>query len=283
MKDNPLAPTEIGPHLLGRRYEPDPRDWTPEKLHATLGADPKTPPAALLDETVRQAIGDSPFFQTWAGIRWLWRWIKANFLHPSPTPPSPPSPSDAPSWDDPVVLDQGNYGTCVGNGFAGWGDSTPVTDSFTERDARAIYYQATCIDGSCDDPDAPGGGQQGTSVRAGAKAMQKRARLSAYAFTTNVADVVEWLNNHGPVVFGTNWYDGMFNPDAQGFVSPTGSIAGGHCFLCIDHLPGEDAFLFVNSWGTSWGQGGHFRMRSAVVAQLLKEQGEACLAAELPA
>ncbi len=279
MPDHPMA------NRLGRKpNKPDPRDWTPEKLHAKLGEKhddtpliTAAPDEALLDKTFRQALEEqSPFVTTWRGILILWGWLKRHF-HPSPTP----SPTDIPAWEDFVVLDQGEYGTCVGNGWAGWGDSTPIQDTFYEKDARAIYYESTVIGGSPDNPDAPGGGQQGSTVRDGAKAMQKRGNLAAYAFASDLAAVDEWLNNHGPVVFGTNWYSAMFNPDAKGWIKIGGSVEGGHCFLCLDRLDAEDGYLFRNSWG-DWGDHGNFRMRTSDVARLLSEQGDACLAAEVP-
>lgn len=278
--------TSIGPHLLGRRVVRDDRDWGVDDLHARLAAlAPLVPPEALLDETVGQAIGDSPFFQAWSAFLVLWRWVKRH-VHPdpAPTPPPAPDPADAPAWEDTVVLDQGDYGTCVGNGWAGWGDAAPVEDTYDETDARAIYYESTVIGGSPDDPDAPGGGQQGSSVRDGAKAMQQRARLAAYAFASSVDEVREWLANHGPVVFGTDWLTGMFSPDAgTGLLHLTGQVEGGHCYLCVDYEPSTDTFLFVNSWGRGWGADGRFRIRSADVATLLSQDGEACCAVELPA
>jgi hypothetical protein len=196
--------------------------------------------------------------------------------HAAPLPPSV-------LWADAAILDQGAFGTCVGNGWAGWGDAEPIVDTFVEKDARAIYFEATKIDGQPDDPDAPGGGQQGSSVRSGAKAMQARGRLSAYAFTTTLSAVREWLANHGPVVFGSDWTNDMFNPDAQGFVKPTGGVAGGHCFLCIGY--DGDTFRFRNSWGSGWALNGDFLMTSADVQTLLtgiQSPGEACLSAESP-
>lgn len=224
--------TQIGPHLLGRRYEPDERDYRVERIHPE---------------------------------------------HVAAIPPST-------VWADAVVLDQGDYGTCVGNGFAAFGISDPIDDAYTEKDARAIYYEATVIDGQPDDPDAQGGGQQGSTVRSGAKAMQNRKRIAAYAFATTLDSIREWLANHGPVVFGADWTNDMFNPDGQGFVRPTGGVAGGHCFLCIGYDLTNDSFRFRNSWGRSWGLAGDFLVKSADVSTLLKgieSPGEACTAIEL--
>lgn len=187
-------------------------------------------------------------------------------------------------WTDAVVMDQGQSSTCVGNGWAGWGDSAPIQDAFTEADARRIYYEATVIDGQPDDPDKPGGGQQGSTVRSGAKAMQARGRLSAYAFATSLASIREWLAFHSPVVIGSDWTNDMFSPNLSGQVLPTGAVAGGHCYLCIGYDTVADKFRFRNSWG-SWGMGGDFVMWSADLAKLLKgiqSPGEACLAAEAP-
>ncbi len=224
--------TTIGPHLLGRRYVPDERDFGMEKIHRL--------------QLAHYAV---------------------------PLPPSA-------LWADAVVLDQGDFGTCVGNGWAGWGDSNPVVDAFTETDARAIYREATCIDGACDDTY-----QNGSTVRSGAKAMQNRGRLAVYAFAASLDDVREWLANHGPVVFGSDWTQDMFTPDANGFVKPTGAVAGGHCYLCIGYDTADDSFRFRNSWGASWGLGGDFKVKSADVQTLLNgisSPGEACTADELP-
>lgn len=256
---------------LGRVYRPDPRDWSVEYLHGFLRAAVADPD---LTQPLGAAIASSPYFATWAGVRALWSWIK----HHPPGPTPAPSPAVGP-WPDSVVLDQGSFGTCVGNGWAGWGDTGPVQDTYDEKVARAIYFEATVLDGSPDDPDKPGGGQQGTSIRAGAKAMQKRGRLTAYAFAKGLSDIDEWLANHGPVVMGTNWYEGMFSPNSAGLVALTGAVAGGHCWIVRGRVNGT--YLCRNSWGGSWGKGGDFYVTPTDLARLLSEQGEACLAAEI--
>lgn len=268
---------------LGRKFVPDNRDWTLGKLHAKLDAADWADPD--IDETLRHALESaSPYYTTWVGIRALWVYIKAHLLHPKPGPTPTPQPAIG-QWTDPVVLDQGNYGTCVGNGWAGWGDSEPFEDKFDEIDARKIYYEATVLDGTPDDPDAAGGGQVGSTVRSGAKAMQGRKRLTAYAFAGNMDDIDHWLDNHGPVVMGTDWTNSMFSPSPTGQVKPTGGVAGGHCWLVIHRVINSTLYECVNSWGTSWGDKGHFRIDRSDLGLLLKgieSPGEACLATELP-
>jgi hypothetical protein len=196
-----------------------------------------------------------------------------------------PNPSPLPIlWPDNIVLDQGNYGTCVGNGWAGWGDSEPITDNYLEKDARAIYYEATIIDGSPDNPDAKNGGQQGTTVRSGAKAMQNRGNLIAYAFAGSLDDVDHWLDEHGPAVLGCDWTNDMFSPDKNGQVHVTGAVAGGHCVLIRYRIPGTSNYMVRNSWGTSWGLNGDFIISRTDLQKLLtgiSNPGEVCLAAEI--
>src|SRR5574337_1891017 len=120
-----------------------------------------------------------------------------------------------------------------GNGWAQWGNTEPTADTYVESDARAIYYEATVIDGSPDNPDSPGGGQQGSTVRSGAKAMQNRGKLKNYAFTSSLDTAIKWVQAQGPVVVGSDWTNDMFTPDANGLVRPTGAVVGGHCYLKI--------------------------------------------------
>lgn len=261
----------LGPHLLGRRPSPpDPRDW---QLEGFLVADPLD---ALLADVLASRCAKA--VKPWA------QEVTARIKAISPPIPAPaPLPSGDILWADPhSVLNQGNYGTCVGNGWAQFGNSDPVEDSYSEKDARAIYYEATVIDGAPDNPDASGGGQQGSTVRSGAQAMQNRGRIQAYAFASSTATITAWLQQHGPVVIGTDWTDDMFNPDAEGFVSPTGSVAGGHCYLLDGVNSAGDVYSFLNSWGSAWGLNGRFKMHVGDFAKLLAAQGEACTSVELP-
>jgi hypothetical protein len=215
-------------------------------------------------------------------LKALIAWLEGDKPEPSPQPSPQPEPTSVVWSDNEPVLDQGDYGTCVGNGWADWGNTNPIDDHYTEKDARAIYYEATVLDGSPDDPDAPGGGQQGATVRSGAKAMKNRGRLNAYAFASSIDEIRQYVMTQGPLVAGTDWTSGMFEPAADGLVTPTGEVEGGHCYLLLGYSPDDDEFLFLNSWGENWGIGGYFWMKAIDFAQLLQAQGEAVAAVELP-
>jgi len=209
-------------------------------------------------------------------------WAEAITAYLKGSQPSP-VPDDGKVWaDTEAVLDQGDYGTCVGNGFAQWGNTLPVDDKYTEKAARAIYYEATVLDGSPDDPDAPGGGQQGATVRSGAKAMVARKRIGTYAFAKSTDEITAWVSAKGPVVVGTNWTEDMFTPDVNGIVYPTGGVAGGHCYVLVGYHPGTHEYEFLNSWGESFGLHGRFFMAVEDFGLLLAQDGEAVAAVELP-
>lgn len=262
-------PVQVGPYLLGRKYVPDARDWTINSIHQLTA-----PTDALLDMTVREAIETQNWFRSWSGILALWRWIKSVLARPKPIP----SPDGDVLWGLDAQLDQGNTGHCVGFGWACWGNTLPVDDQFQNPDGHRVYYETKIIEG---EP----GNEDGATVRGGAKAMQARKRLAAYAFASSVDEIIEWLTNHGPVVMGTDWTDDMFQKDRNGFVRPTGGLAGGHCYTAIGYHPHRAlangtrvrSIEFDNSWGL-WGR---FEMTVEDVALLLARDGEACVALEL--
>lgn len=264
------AAATLGRHLLGRIYVPDSRDWSLSRLMEVA-----EPSSATLQMTVEQVLNTTTYFTNWPDYLTFWRWLKKQ-KKPHPGPGPGPGPVDTtPSWELLIQLDQGQTGHCVGFGWSGWVDSAPVEGTYQNADGHALYYECKVIDG---EPLA----ENGSTVRSGALALRNRGRLSAFAFATSTTEIDDWINNHGPVVVGTTWTNDMFEPDGQGFVKPTGPVAGGHCYLMIDKIDAEDAYLFQNSWGAGWGQAGRFKMKKSDFGGLLADQGEACCAAELP-
>jgi hypothetical protein len=73
----------------------------------------------------------------------------------------------------------------------------------------------------------------------------------------------------------------MFKPDANGYIKPTGSYAGGHCWVWLGNLISEEAAFCLNSWSAQWGLKGYFKVKFSDMATLLGQQGEACAAVEL--
>jgi len=283
-------PEKIGPHLLGRiPSKPDDRNYRLENFvglgEATL--DPAADAIDLIDAGLAELQKTTVSYKKWAATVYKdptvthW-WQALNYFATAKQVLAPaPAPADSIWTNSEPTLDQGDYGTCVGNGEAQFGNTLPFDDKFDETDARAIYYEATILDGSPDDPDAKGGGQQGATVLSGEKAMKNRGRIASYALTTSLDTAKSWLATKGPIVVGSDWYYDMFYPNADNYITATGSYQGGHCYLLLGYHPSPDSFEFLNSWGASWGDNGHFFMKSADLAKLMKNGGEMWTAVEL--
>lgn len=171
-------------------------------------------------------------------------------------------------------LDQGQTPHCVGFGIAAFGNSLPVTDNYHNTDGDAFYYD-------CKEVDREPKAEDGSTVRSAAKVMQAKGLISKYAFAHTMTEVRYWLLTQGPMLAGTVWTNDMFMPDAQGFVTPTGGVAGGHCWL----LEGvkDDYYYGRCSWG-EWGlkNGGMFLIKEKDLARLFRHGGEILAAVELP-
>jgi hypothetical protein len=179
-------------------------------------------------------------------------------------------------WEVKRILDQGAKPHCVGFAWAGFGISVPVFDDWTDVQGDAIYYEAKKLDG---DP----GGENGSTTRSGVQAFMKFGSLqnNAYAFANSIQDITDWLLSSGPVIVGTNWYDGMFYPDSNSVVSISGSVAGGHEYMLSGYDTLTRLVLCTNSWGTGYGKAGQFYMSLDTLARLMAEQGDACTAMEV--
>lgn len=172
--------------------------------------------------------------------------------------------------------DQGETPQCVAYAWTHWLVDGPVTTANPLLTPAALYRQAQQED------EWPGDSYDGTSVRAGAKVLQDLGVIREYRWAATAADVVDTLLERGPVVFGSDWYDGMFTPDSKGFIWMTGRVRGGHAYV-LDGVNVKTGVVTIkNSWGRSWGQRGFARMTIDTMAYLLERDGEACIAVENP-
>lgn len=186
------------------------------------------------------------------------------------------------------ILNQGETGTCVGHAWRDFLRCAPVQTK-TGPSAWDLYRGIVAMDEypSNDDeatlPDNDPGLDDGTSVRAGAQYLTTKGRLKSYVWAFTLADANAWLLRNGPLVLGTNWYDGMFTPDAQGVVrikKAGDTIAGGHAYLARGTDLKRGMVRCVNSWGTTWGLAGQFLLPFEDLERLISEDGEACAAVE---
>ena len=177
---------------------------------------------------------------------------------------------DSKAWLVGPVRDQGDTPHCVGFSGIHWQNAEPVLNLLTERDGHDLYDRCKELDG--DDED-------GSYVRTLARVLKNMGRLDSYAFGT-LFDARKFLLTQGPIVFGLDWYEGLFYPDTSGTVRPWGELCGGHAILASAADP--DWCYLQNSWGTEWGREGHCRISWPDLEVAFGEHGEAMAAVELP-
>jgi len=171
-------------------------------------------------------------------------------------------------------LDQQAEGACVGFSFAHELIARPgEVPGITAAEARAIYKHAQTLD------PWDGDNYSGTSVLAGVKAVQALypGKYGSYRWAFGMHDCLLALSYIGPVVLGIDWYTGMFNTDNNGFIEPTGNLAGGHAILCNGINVREEYVTLTNSWGKQWGTNGSCKISYAGLDALLMAQGEVCV------
>lgn len=160
---------------------------------------------------------------------------------------------------------------------------------------RELYCEAQAID------PWPGGcgkvitldAYDGTSVTAMMQVAKNRGMISEYAWEyKRIENVIEYLMHVGPVIAGTNWYDGMMLPEKerksnpQALLNATGSLVGGHAYVLdeIDLRKSRKGFEIgvFQSWEDDWGLAGRAYMSIETLERLMLEDGEICLVKENP-
>lgn len=182
------------------------------------------------------------------------------------------------------ILDQGNVGSCTGNGEVGVMACEPVFAALpagtklNEALALKIYSGAEDIDG--DGPYPPN--DNGSSGPSAAKAAMKLGLISGYTHCLSLADVLDALQS-GAVSIGINWYDSFDNPPASGLltISPNASVRGGHEPMLRGIDVDAQTVFGDNSWGTSWGVKGSFTMGWDTLDRLLHEDGDGTVSVPL--
>jgi hypothetical protein len=149
-----------------------------------------------------------------------------------------------------------------------------LTTDFT----RDVYWRAQQID-EWEGGEYPGASPRyaGTSVLAGAKVIKSLGYIQEYRWAFSLEDLRLTIGYRGPAVLGLNWYEGMFDTDADGYIRPTGELAGGHAILAYANSERHKRISLWNSWGRGFGRDGMAYISYDDLDRLLHEQGEACV------
>jgi hypothetical protein len=76
----------------------------------------------------------------------------------------------------------------------------------------------------------------------------------------------EALQN-GPIVTGVDWEQNWFYYDGGIINTYSGDVAGGHALCIVGYNDPGQYWIVKNSWGTSWGESGFFRIDYTVAAE----------------
>lgn len=190
-------------------------------------------------------------------------------------------------WPEQWRGDQGQTPQCVAYSLLHVLHAEPVVPAGTKRpvvSAAKLYSLAQDLD------EYPGSDYEGTSIRGGCKALAKLGLIERYVWAEASDDLVRCVLDWGPAELGIVWYTGMFEPDSEGLIKPTGIVEGGHGIavsgvnvsksstLTIDGMklrPGEACL--TNSWGLNWGAKGRCRIRLPDLYDLIWEQQGECV------
>lgn len=182
-------------------------------------------------------------------------------------------------WSVRESTDQGNLGACVGASWRNWLQAAPVMTKIGEGPTwRQIYDQAQILD--------PFPGQEpevsGSTVRAGAQALQQWGYIQSYVWADTIATAKAFILQNGPVVFGTNWLSGMMTPDGNNVIHATGGVQGGHAYLVTGFSSRKGCFRIHNSWSRQWGWNGSAYISEADLTKVFAQGGECCTAVQVP-
>lgn len=178
------------------------------------------------------------------------------------------------------IFDQGMLGSCVPNAALGALATGRLFQSYMalpgrpytldEPGAVQAYRDVTRMDpwpGAWEPDDT---GSDGLSV---AKLLTSEGALAGYQHTFTLADALAALMDQ-PLITGTVWLDGMFDPGGEGLVTPSGVEAGGHEYVVDEYDPVRGWVGFSNSWSPSWGVAGRFYMEAEKYGALLDRDGD---------
>lgn len=182
--------------------------------------------------------------------------------------------------------DQGRTSGCVGWTGRDW----LMTDtafrrghSYGNPTGLRLYNGATDYDQWSDNDRAPnqktGDPDEGSSILGLCKYMVKIGYARGYTWSFTLDQFLAGMQTR-PQLLGITWYDGMFDPDSQGRIRPTGGVAGGHAIEAyrLDMGEGnpdlEPRVWIWNHWTQAWGIDGKAWMTLSDFDSLRKDQGE---------
>lgn len=184
-----------------------------------------------------------------------------------------PPPLKNKRWSRTVAItDQGQLGSCTAHAALGCLSTRPFTKHFRSlKIIEKFYTDETKADEFTGywPPD-----DTGSDGNTGGKVARDRGYITEWRHCFSLNDVLTAVMT-GPLITGTNWYEGMFNPNSDGRVSISGAVAGGHEWCIVGINIDAKTIIAANSWGAGWANKGYFTISFDDYDRLLHEDGDA--------
>lgn len=176
------------------------------------------------------------------------------------------------------VRNQLQEGSCTGNVMQARNCyPDPANPPADNEYCRQVYFQAQREDGS---PMGGGGWpgavpfREGSTVAAAMGVAQEWGWCTGATWAFTIADIVDGLQT-SPAIVGTDWWSGMEDADAKGYIHVTGNRVGGHCYVLdgctiTSTAPLDGEFSVLNSWGDGWANNGRAKLTFKEAAKLFK-------------
>jgi len=90
--------------------------------------------------------------------------------------------------------------------------------------------------------------------------VNRATKITAWHQIDSPAQMKEWISTRGPLIACFSVYDDFFAIGKGIYSYVTGKFAGGHCVSCVGYNDVENYWICKNSWGTTFGDSGYFRI-----------------------
>lgn len=114
----------------------------------------------------------------------------------------------------------------------------------------------------------------GTCSNACQNWTQTAQKITAWSWVATTAPTVDALKSalstSGPLVTTMEVYADFFNYRSGVYSYVSGSYQGGHAVLLVGYDDAGQYFIVKNSWGTSWGEAGYFKIAYSQINSVVK-------------
>ena len=147
-----------------------------------------------------------------------------------------------------IVISCGGAGNCENGGYPDSAASFMQSTGVGPESA----YPYTAADGSCS--------QASSGWQLGAERIGKAISVPGTNVTPTTTAIKSALFAYGPLPTTMAVYSDFFSYTSGVYSYTSGSLAGGHAVLIVGYDDANQCFIVKNSWNSSWGEGGYFRI-----------------------